>query len=458
MASDRPRQRLQQIDDEGFTLVDRRRRKAPVQEIPPDHRRYKLVALGEEETAYRALCRLEAAEPNLRVRITVQGDDTYITPRDEETAFRLSRYAREGGTYGFALEEAQKVTRGVVMRYPLRHPLEPLQQHPRVTFVRRCVKRVGHGRTELTRQVEVTFRGVAPTSLDLGFWGVFSVRKYFPEPLRCFKCQAFGHVQKYCTRTELCGVCSQQHRTSVCLDALRGGETRKACCPNCGGGHHVWSRLCPERARRLPPRPRAAACQAERGDEPTTQTSSHPANPPPPGVPASVPVTPGKKRRRRRRTARSLPAPEQPVTSPAPPIDIVNLTEAACQTEPDTKEASSQTTKCVVMTQKFFEFYVEEMCRIAWNLCSDETLKDDEIETFKGWPEEISRERTRLGNFEPPTLEDCLARRTVRQQETVTDSHTEAPYREAVVNGITIKIPNSILPRPFVAGDSTISM
>ena len=52
---------------------------------------------------------------------------------------------------------------------------------------------------------------------------------------------------------EPCGVCSGRHPTSECISALKRGERPVARCPNCGKGHHVWSKLCPERLRRLPP-------------------------------------------------------------------------------------------------------------------------------------------------------------------------------------------------------------
>ena len=384
MARATPRQRLQETDEEGYTLVCRRGRKAPApfsERSAPEHRRYRMVA-HEEETVYGAVQRLHVAEPDLRVRLTVEGDEVYLTPADEVSAFRLSRLSREGGD-GLTLEEVERRTRCVVMRYPLSYSLIPLQEHPRVTSARRCVKRVGHGRIEQTRQVEVTLRGGPLDSLDLGLWGVFSVRSYVPEPLRCFKCQAYGHVQKHCKReSELCGVCSQRHRTSECISALRNGESREACCPNCGGKHHVWSRHCPERVRRMPHEARRGSCQDERGRQPPTNPPSRPTVPP--SAPPSEPATPGKKRkRRRRRKARSVPpAPLPPSTANAATQTCKKRTkklllEAETQTEepptPDTHSRGTNTEKLVnyygeeevVMTHDFFHKLLYEMCRLT---------------------------------------------------------------------------------------------
>ena len=329
MARSTPRQRLEQVDDEGFTLVQRRRRRSALapEDSAPDHRRYR-VATQKEETAYGAIRRLQEAQPDLRVRLTVDGDEIYLTPRDEAAAFCLSRLSREGGVPGLNLEEVERRTRGVVMRYPLSYSLIPLQEHPRVTFARRCVKRVGHGRIEQTRQVEVVFRGAVPESLDLGLWGVFPVRKYVPEPLRCFKCQAFGHVQRHCTReSELCGVCSQRHRTSECISALKKGEHREACCPNCGDRHHAWARHCPERARRLPPAARKGAGREQRERQSSPEPESQPANPPP-ASPSPAPATPGRKRKRRGKRRKKTP-----LSPPRPREDVLSSADAAVQTE-----------------------------------------------------------------------------------------------------------------------------
>ena len=93
-----PRQRLQ-VDEDGFILVQRRRRKAPAASPPetsaPDYRRYRLSS-HEEETAYRALARLEEAQPDLRVRFMAKGDEMFLSPEDEASVFCLSRLAREG--------------------------------------------------------------------------------------------------------------------------------------------------------------------------------------------------------------------------------------------------------------------------------------------------------------------------------------------------------------------------
>nr|BDT63461.1 MAG: hypothetical protein [Sesarmops intermedium nimavirus] len=178
----------------------------------------------------------------------------YCEPNPKDAAFFLARAAKEPA-FGINHAEVESKSRGVVMRYPVAQSLDPILADPRVTFARRMTCNAGHGRKEPTQQVEVLFRGALPETLDLGFWGVFYVRRFIPEPLRCFQCHAFGHTKRYCRRELLCGVCSGKHPTWWCKKALRAGMSRTAQCPNCGRGHYAWFRACPERLRRLLPWP-----------------------------------------------------------------------------------------------------------------------------------------------------------------------------------------------------------
>ncbi|XP_055951615.1 uncharacterized protein LOC129987688 [Argiope bruennichi] len=66
------------------------------------------------------------------------------------------------------------------------------------------------------------------------------VKPYVPNPLRCFKCQRFGHSQGTCRGSLRCAKCSaDDHETSVCSSqALK--------CLNCSGPHPAYSRDCPK--------------------------------------------------------------------------------------------------------------------------------------------------------------------------------------------------------------------
>ncbi|GBO43779.1 hypothetical protein AVEN_10318-1 [Araneus ventricosus] len=63
------------------------------------------------------------------------------------------------------------------------------------------------------------------------------VRTYIPNPLRCFKCQRFGHSKTSCRGTLTCARCAEVgHESTDC--------TRTEKCVNCKGEHTSFSRNC----------------------------------------------------------------------------------------------------------------------------------------------------------------------------------------------------------------------
>ena len=67
------------------------------------------------------------------------------------------------------------------------------------------------------------------------------VKQFIPAPMRCFKCQMFGHGTNSCqSQKDICGKCSGEHATKDC-DV---GMTPK--CVNCSLAHASNSRDCPK--------------------------------------------------------------------------------------------------------------------------------------------------------------------------------------------------------------------
>ncbi|GBN03102.1 hypothetical protein AVEN_208865-1 [Araneus ventricosus] len=66
-----------------------------------------------------------------------------------------------------------------------------------------------------------------------------SVRSYIPNPLRCFKCQRFGHSKTNCRGTLACARCAVAGHESI-------GCTADEKCVNCQGKHTSFSRSCPK--------------------------------------------------------------------------------------------------------------------------------------------------------------------------------------------------------------------
>lgn len=59
----------------------------------------------------------------------------------------------------------------------------------------------------------------------------YAVRPYVPPPLRCYKCQKFGHVAAVCRGKQKCARCGGEHEYGKC-----GQGVNPKCC-NCGGDH-----------------------------------------------------------------------------------------------------------------------------------------------------------------------------------------------------------------------------
>ena len=106
-----------------------------------------------------------------------------------------------------------------------------------------AVKRVSVRRDGKTIQTNTYFlcfnTPTVPNYIKVGFLKV-KVSVYVPNPMRCYRCQKFGHTESRCTRTPVCGRCSfvgEEHDHSTCTNEIK--------CLNCGGPHLSSSKQCP---------------------------------------------------------------------------------------------------------------------------------------------------------------------------------------------------------------------
>ena len=61
--------------------------------------------------------------------------------------------------------------------------------------------------------------------------------QYIPDPLRCYRCQKYGHTAKNCSSKEKCPICSKDHSYKDCPIKDSHREGNKAVCSNCNGAH-----------------------------------------------------------------------------------------------------------------------------------------------------------------------------------------------------------------------------
>ncbi|GFW56195.1 uncharacterized protein TNCV_4330071 [Trichonephila clavipes] len=90
-----------------------------------------------------------------------------------------------------------------------------------------------------TKHLILTFnRPKLPTTIKAGYLNC-KIRPYIPNPLRCFKCQRFGHSQNSCRGPLTCSRCAAVgHSSTDC--------TLEPKCINCSQIHTADSKLCPK--------------------------------------------------------------------------------------------------------------------------------------------------------------------------------------------------------------------
>ncbi|GBM94726.1 hypothetical protein AVEN_109060-1 [Araneus ventricosus] len=106
-----------------------------------------------------------------------------------------------------------------------------------VTAVKRIfIKK--EGRLLPTKHLILTFNLPSiPKSVHIAYFNL-SVRPYIPNPLRCYKCQKFGHTIQACRGTQTCPRCSlADHDGKTCDSTPR--------CVNCKGDHPAYFKSCP---------------------------------------------------------------------------------------------------------------------------------------------------------------------------------------------------------------------
>ncbi|GFT78975.1 putative RNA-directed DNA polymerase from transposon X-element [Trichonephila clavipes] len=90
-----------------------------------------------------------------------------------------------------------------------------------------------------TKHIILTFNSPKlPTTIKAGYLNC-RIRPYIPNPLRCFKCQRFGHSQTSCRGQQTCSRCaSAGHSSTDCILEPK--------CINCSQPHPSDSKICPK--------------------------------------------------------------------------------------------------------------------------------------------------------------------------------------------------------------------
>ncbi|XP_055938130.1 uncharacterized protein LOC129968299 [Argiope bruennichi] len=108
-----------------------------------------------------------------------------------------------------------------------------------MTHVRRITIR-RDGKLLETKHLVLTFNSTkVPESIKAGYLKL-PVKAFIPNPLRCFKCQRFGHSKANCRGKLTCARCAETgHESTDCT-------SKEKCTSNCKEEHTFFSRACPK--------------------------------------------------------------------------------------------------------------------------------------------------------------------------------------------------------------------
>lgn len=130
-------------------------------------------------------------------------------------------------------------TRGVITGVPANVTTEALKgniKHVKVSEVKRLkTKRDGEICNSLSVMI-VFEEEQLPDRVFVGYMS-YDVKLYIPPPLRCYKCQRFGHTAAVCRAKKRCSKCGGEHEYEDC------DKDYKRCC-NCGGEHSAAYQGC----------------------------------------------------------------------------------------------------------------------------------------------------------------------------------------------------------------------
>lgn len=224
----------------------------------------------DEEKQFELVALIDQENPGINLRVSNNLERHLILhPKDKAAEEVLRETAKEEPELT-QLDPEKKVSRIVLMHYPLNYSMHPILLITGVIRAERCTAGINKSPT---KQVIVTVVGklCTCTSWPLGSWGTFQARPYKPAPLRCYKCQRFGHHQARCTSSPRCGICSKPHETEDCIKRHKEGATTTPRCPNCRASHHAWHPQCPARLQKI--------TASQKNPEDTTKPAPPPKNP-----------------------------------------------------------------------------------------------------------------------------------------------------------------------------------
>lgn len=131
--------------------------------------------------------------------------------------------------------------KGVITRVPSDFT-EPIIKEDSGAVMTRRITKMMDGQVTPTTGVILSFEETLPKEVFINFRR-FKVSNYVPTPIRCNRCQAFGHKTTQCKKPSVvCSRCSARGHDFINCPAQQSEPK----CANCGGNHNAAYRGCPK--------------------------------------------------------------------------------------------------------------------------------------------------------------------------------------------------------------------
>ena len=117
---------------------------------------------------------------------------------------------------------------------------EDISMASKACHVRRLMKKDNNVLVK-TKSVILTYPSDPPNSITLGY-KTHLTKVFIQNPIRCNKCQVFGHIEKHCKGNISCPICAQHHAYNDCSE--KNKETVSFSCSNCNANHSAGYRSC----------------------------------------------------------------------------------------------------------------------------------------------------------------------------------------------------------------------
>ena len=108
----------------------------------------------------------------------------------------------------------------------------------RVTNIRRISIRKDEQRIQANIYILTFNKHRIPNEMKIGYC-LKRVEQYIPAPLKCFKCQKYGHHREACRGRQTCAKCGEKDPDYMEEDCLK-----EITCANCRQDHPVYARSC----------------------------------------------------------------------------------------------------------------------------------------------------------------------------------------------------------------------